>query len=300
MEKVFYEVDPFNRLIVRNPPGRASMIKRFRQVVFGRFKTDEDNALYYEVNKSSGLDIPQKIKFSGKYSLEKNRHLILTLNKWNNQCEGNRLALNARMIDANSNEIAFLLTSRAAENKSLTYIMRFSGSWQADGHNRLTFWVERDGKDADNLILSGAWELNKNNEVVYRHGNDTDTVIFRGRWDIGGRRRINYVLDKKLGSGFSFRTSFGTVAPEGKDTYVTFDIGIGISKARKLHRKVVLTGKWKISKDKEIVLETSDAEAGGLILRFTKEMFDSDAIAYIESVVKDREKFIGGGIAFKW
>ncbi len=82
MDRVFYEVDPFNRLIVGKPPGRASRVKRFRQVVSGRFGTDENNALYYEVNKSSGLDIPQKIRFSGRYSLDKGHNLVMTLNKW--------------------------------------------------------------------------------------------------------------------------------------------------------------------------------------------------------------------------
>ncbi|MDP2912185.1 MAG: hypothetical protein Q8N76_07640, partial [Candidatus Omnitrophota bacterium] len=79
MEKVWYEVDSFNRLIVSGPAGRRSRVKKFRQVAYGRFKTGSSNTLFYEVNKSSGADIPQKIKFSGKYSLDKNHNLIFTL-----------------------------------------------------------------------------------------------------------------------------------------------------------------------------------------------------------------------------
>ena len=300
MEKVFYEVDPFNRLIVGKPPGKGSRVKKFRRVIYGRFRTDENNALFYEVNKSSGLDVPQKIKFSGRYSLDKDRNFIITLNKWNNQCEGNRLTLKAKIIDAKSNEIALLVSSRADENKGLTYIMKFYGSWQADKHNKLTFGVER-GKDAiDDLVLSGAWELNRNNEIIYRHGKDADIITFRGRWDVSHRYRISYLLDKKLNSGFNFRSSLGTLAPEGKSPYVTFDIGIGISKNRKLNKKIILSGKWKISQDKELVLEISDIEAGGATLKFKKEMFDRQGVAYIESIIRDKERFIGGGIAFKW
>ena len=300
MEKVFYEVDPFNRLIVASPPGRGSRIKKFRQVVYGRFRTDGNNELYYEVNKSSGIDVPQKIKFSGKYSLDKDHNFIITLNKWNNQCEGNRLALKAKIIDAKSNEIALLVSSRADENKGLTYIMKFYGSWQADKHNRLTFGVER-GKDAiDDLVLSGAWELNRNNEIIYRHGKDADIITFRGRWDVSHRYRISYLLDKKLNSGFNFRSSLGTLAPEGKDAYAVFDIGIGVSNARKLRRKVIFSGRWKMGKARELILETSDIETGGATLRFTKEIFDRSGAAYIESVFREKERFIGGGIAFKW
>ena len=255
MDRVFYEIDPFNRLIVGKPPGRGSMVKKFRKVVHGRFGTDENNELFYEVNKSSGIDIPQKIKFSGKYSLDKDRNLVITLNKWNNQCEGNRLTLKTKIIDANNNEIALSVNSKVSENKSLTYIMKLYGSWQADKHNRLTFGVER-GRDAiDDLVLSGAWELNRNNEIIYRHG---------------------------------------------KDAYAVFDIGIGVSNARKLRRKVIFSGRWKMGKARELILETSDIETGGATLRFTKEIFDRSGAAYIESVFREKERFIGGGVAFKW
>ncbi|MDP2981100.1 MAG: hypothetical protein Q8N67_03440, partial [Candidatus Omnitrophota bacterium] len=114
------------------------------------------------------------------------------------------------------------------------------------------------------------------------------------------KHRIRYALDKKTGSGFSFKSSLGTLAPKGKYAYVTFDIGIGISKTKRLVRKIIFSGKWKIARGKELILETSDVEKGGLTLRFTKEMFDKQGMAYIESIVKDKEYFVGGGVIFKW
>ncbi|MCX5687290.1 MAG: hypothetical protein NTV71_01365 [Candidatus Omnitrophica bacterium] len=126
MKKVFYEIDPFNRLIVSNLPGdRRSVVKKFRQVVYGKFMIGKNNALFYEVNKSQGIDVPQKIKFSGRYSLDKGHNLIVTLDKWNNQCEGNRLALKAKIIDAKSNEMSLLVSSKVREDKSLTYIQAY-------------------------------------------------------------------------------------------------------------------------------------------------------------------------------
>lgn len=299
-ERVYYEVDPFNRLIARTPPGRKSRIKKFRQVIYGRFRTGRDNAIFYEVNKSQGIDIPQKIRFSGDYSLTKEHDLIITLNKWNNQCEGNRLALKAKIIDAKSNEIALLVNSKLSENKGLAYIMRFYGSWQADKHNRLTFGVEKESNKIDPLILSGAWEINNNNEIVYNYGNDGQNLIFKGHWDINDRCRLKYVLGGKTDSGFNFRSSLGTLAPKGKKAYVAFDVGIGINGPRKPRRKVIFAGRWRIGAGKELILETSDIKESGLTLKFTKEMFNKKGIAYLESAVKDREFFTGGGIAFKW
>ncbi|MEK6732523.1 MAG: hypothetical protein AABY55_02765 [Candidatus Omnitrophota bacterium] len=300
MDRVWYEIDPFNRLIVASLPGRRSMVKKFRQVVYGRFKTGSSNTLFYEVNKSSGADIPQKIKFSGKYSLDKGHNLIFTLNKWNNQCEGNRLSFKAKIMDARSNEIVFLANSKTGENKSLTYMMKLYGSWQADENNRLTFGVKRENDKTDSLTLFGGWQLNENNEIVYQYGGSDQVLTFKGYWDIKDKCRLRYLLDKKIGSGFNFRTSLGTLAAEGKEAYVTFDAGIGISKTEKLRRKIIFSGRWKIGKGKELILETSDIEEGGLTLKFTKKMFDRQGIVYIESIVRDKERFIGGGIAFKW
>ncbi|MDP2921411.1 MAG: hypothetical protein Q8O12_03475 [Candidatus Omnitrophota bacterium] len=302
MDRVWYEVDPFNRLIVAGPPGkeRRSRVRKFRRLVSGRFKIDTGNELFYEVNKSSDADIPQKIKFSGKYSLDKNHNLVFTLNKWNNQCEGNRLTLKTRIMDAKSNEITLLVNSKADKNKGLTYIMKLYGVWQADKRNRLMFGVERDPGRADNLTLSGAWEINKNNEIVYRRGKESQAIIFRGSWDISDRNRISYALDKKINSGFNFKASLGAVVSKAKDKSLVFDVGIGISKAKKLRKKVIFSGKWKMDKGKELILETSDAEQAGVKLKLTKEMFDKSAIAYIESIFRDEEGYVGGGIAFKW
>lgn len=300
MEKVWYEIDPFNRLIVSGPAGRRSRVKKFRQVAYGRFKTGSSNALFYEVNKSSGADIPQKIKFSGKYSLDKNHNLIFTLNKWNNQCEGNRLTLKTKIIDAKSNEVAFLVNTRPDENRGLTYTMKLYGSWQADKHNRLTFGVEREREGIDNLTLFGAWEINKNNEIIYKYGKDNQDIVFKGYWDIKDKCRVSYVLDKGINSGFDFKSSLGTLAQKGREKYAVFDIGIGIFKAKKLRRRLIFSGRWKIKKGKELILETSDIEEGGIKLKLTKEMFDKDGLAYIEAIIKDKERYIGGGIAFKW
>ena len=74
MQKIRYEVDPHNRL-TRLGPGK------FRQVIDGEFKLDDNNSLAYHVKKSDNIDIPQQIKFSGDWSLDTGHNLILTLDK---------------------------------------------------------------------------------------------------------------------------------------------------------------------------------------------------------------------------
>lgn len=297
--RVLYEIDPFNRLIVRRT-GKGSSVRKFRQVVSGCFKRDKKNNLFYEVNKSSGMNIPQKIKFSGNYSLDKDHNLVFTLNKWNNQCEGNRLTFKTQIIDVQSNEITFLLNSKVSENKGLAYLLKLYGSWQADKNNRLTFGVEKDRDRVDRLILFGAWEVDKNNQITYKCGNNSSVLKFKGHWDIKDKYRLSYILDKEIDSGFDFSVSFGKVAPEGKDNYVIFDIAIARAENKRLHRKVVFSGIWRISKDKELLLEISPDKEKSLALKFTKDLFGQKGLAYIESAVKAKERFVGGGVAFRW
>ncbi len=61
-----------------------------------------------------------------------------------------------------------------------------------------------------------------------------------------------------------------------------------------------MSGRWKIAGDKELILETSDIEEGGVRLKLTKEMFDRQGLVYIESIFRDNEYFTGGGVIFKW
>ena len=298
--RVLYEIDPFNRLIV-GQGGKKTRVKRFREVVSGAFKIDEKNNLFYEINKSQGIDTPQKIKFSGNYSIDKNHNLIFTLNKWNNQCEGNRLILKARIIDAKSDEITFLMNSRVSPTKGLTYIVRLYGSWQVDNNNRLTFGVQRDKDEVDKLTLFSSWDINKNNEVTYSCGEGSGVIGLRGQWALKDKYRLSYTLDKRINSGFDFTTSFGQVVPKGKGAYVIFDIGITISKEKTIHRKITFSGKWKMGKGSEIILETSPlGNEKAASLKFTKEIFGQDGLAYIESSLRDKEKFIGAGMIFRW
>ena len=48
MERVRYEIDPHNRLVIRKTAGKTSL-PYFRKVVTGRFKIDKNNALTYHV-----------------------------------------------------------------------------------------------------------------------------------------------------------------------------------------------------------------------------------------------------------
>ena len=297
--RIFYEVDPHNRLILKRS-GKRSEIKRFRQVASGRFKTDKKNRLSYEVLKSPVSSIPQKIKFSGRYSLDEKHNLVYILDKWNNQYAGSRLRLKTGIIDARSNEIIFLLNSKASKNKSSIYTMRLHGAWQADKNNRLTFGVKEGDKTSGTLTFFNAWKVNKNREIEYIFGPGGNSIGLKGSWLINKRGRLSYVLDKGIGSGFSFRTSLGHVIPKREKTYLVFDIIIDISKRKTIKRKIIFSGKWRLTKDKKILLELSPDRKKIITLKLTKDILDKKGFAYIESFLKDKDGYLGGGVSLGW
>lgn len=296
--KVLYDVDPHNRLIVKKT-GRRANVRGFRQIVHGRFKTDSKNKLYYELYKSSGATTPQKIRFSGNYSLDKRHNLILTLNKWNRKRHGGRLRMRTGIVHANGHEIVFLMNTRATRRRKSAYIMRLHGSWQVDSNNRLTFGVKKQRDKIDNLTLFNAWKINKNNEIAYSYGRDSKIITLKGSWRIKDRQRLSYALDKGINSGFDFRTSLGRVVMKAKKPYIRFDIAIDISKKKRIRRKIVFTCKRRIGKGRDITLEVSPGKRSAS-LKLTNEILGNKGLAYIESYLKDREGYLGGGAAFRW
>lgn len=296
--KVSYRIDPHNRLVIKSP-SRKSNVKKFRKVVSGRFKTDKRNKLYYEVVKASEHKVPQKIKFSGKYLFDKKHNLVYVLDKWNNQCEGNRLRFKTKVMDANKNEIMFLVQSQhPAEGQRSIYTMRLHGAWSADRNNRLTFGVKQKKGKRDTLIFFNAWQINKNNEIVYRYGSQPETITLKGNWEIKKKHRLGYVLDKRLDSGFDFRTSLSQVVPKRKKSYAKFDVVIEISKRKRITRKIIFAGKLKLNRARDIILEFSPRRKAAL--KLTKNIFNRRGLAYIESFLKGRERYLGAGLAFRW
>ncbi len=297
-DKVLYEVDPHNRLIFKSPK-KSSKLRKFRRVLSGYFKVDKKNSLRYQVYKSSGISTPQKIEFSGKYSLGKKNNLIFTLNKWNNQCQGNRLRLRTKLINIDGKEIVFLISSKRPDGKKKISLMRLDGSWSVDENNRLRFSVKKENSKTDNLTLLSAWKLNKNNEIIYNCGVKKNSIKLKGYWDIKKRYRLGYILDRNTHSGFNFTSSLGNIIKKGKLHYIKFDIIVNVSKKKSIKRGVIFRCRWNLKRNKRITLELLPGKKE-LNLKLTKKILNKKGIMYIESFIKEKERYLGVGTAFRW
>jgi len=260
MQKIRYEVDPHNRLIVKRTR-RKTRIKRFRKVYDGRFKLNKANFFTYHI-KAPGQDIdaPHQVKLKGKWSLTKNHDLRFTLDKWKRQTFGDQLTIKGDIIDIGKNFLLFAVTTKTKQNQDLVYILKFQGSWQADKYNRLTFKIKKERSRYDTFIFRGRWEINKNHQIIYQYEKaqlirklkQIHTLIFKGYWDIEDRARISYILDRDTNSLFNFRASLGIF----KNRYIKYELGTDLqNRARPSKKTILLFGTWKIKKNKGLTFE---------------------------------------------
>jgi len=93
------------------------------------------------------------------------------------------------------------------------------------------------------------------------NGRGVDAIVLKGKWDIKDRNEIRYEI--------------------------TIDVTCG----KKIERRPSFTCKYRPGAGREIVLE---AIPSGKALNIRL------GAAYLESFLKDKERYLGGGIAFRW
>ncbi|MFH1901391.1 MAG: hypothetical protein ABIK26_03970, partial [Candidatus Omnitrophota bacterium] len=89
-------------------------------------------------------------------------------------------------------------------------------------------------KGTGKITLTGDWEVNKQNEIIYTYEKSTrgkkekitKAVTLEGYRDIAGKHRIIYVLNKEIESEFDFKVSVGKLATRSLE----YEIGVAPSK----------------------------------------------------------------------
>lgn len=337
MQKVRYELDPHNRLIL-NETGAKSDLPKFRKVLDGAFKTDENNNLSYHIKAplSEGDKIPHQIRLSGEWYLTDNHELRLKLDKSGRETFGDQITLQGEILDVNENSLSFAITTTAKEKTRSTYVLNIGGSWKADENNRLSFHVRKEGGKYDILTFTGIWEVNKNHQIIYqyekaeliRKKRQTRTLTFKGYWDIKDKTRISYVLSQDTDSVFNFKTSTGIF----KEDYIQYEIGIGVTNREKQPlRTIKLFGRWNLKKDVGLIFEIeyennitkaiifgADAKLTGkdaisfrlknemenkdigINLELSHKIFKGDGEAFLRALASRKESAIYAGAAWRW
>lgn len=259
MQKSYYEIDPFNRLVI-NGTGSGTL-KKFRRVLDGKFTVDGNNNLSYHIKAplSEIENIPHQLKLDGTWSLGDGHKLNFTLDKNQRRTSGGLLTLQGRIIDVDKNSLLFAITTKSGSGQS-TYILDLQGSWNADENNQLSLRVKRELGGYDKLTLSGEWEVNKDHQIVYKYESSDlsgkkkqiHSLIFKGFWDIKSKARVSYLLEGDLASAFNFKISAGIFTKD----YIKYELGIGIGhKASPIKRTVTLFGRWRLKRNIGLLFE---------------------------------------------
>lgn len=329
-ERIKYEVDPFNRLAFAKK-GKTAGLPRFRNVLDGTFRIGRNNLLVYQLRSSSHPALPRRLKLSGNWSLNPQHQLALTLDKEQAQEVPNRLTLKGELIDAREDALVFSFSSKDADGKTHLYLLELEGKWQADRYNRLSFLAKKEKGLYDTLVLSGSWEVNEQNQIIYTYtktGLKTkkkvkQEIAFKGFWEINQKQRILYALNKELGSGFEFKVNLAKPAKRGLE----YELGLGLAPKKK---KITLFGSWKVSEKLGLLFQMpyQDGKIRGIIfeadckladgynlnlrlkntrhedlgikLKLSKSLFKDEGEAFLEALKDGKEVSLLAGAGFRW
>jgi len=292
MPRVRYEVDPHNRLIIKTT-GRKSGVPGFRHALDGRFRIAKKNTLSYHVKRSRCSDVPQQIKFRGKWSLDKDHNLVLTLNKWNNQIAGNKLVIKGRILDVKRNSLLFSVTTKTPRGSKRIDVLSLTGSFCADKNNTLTFNAARERGGSDIITLKGVWEISKKGKLVYKYTKRKKTYLltFEGRWDASDKFRVSYVIGKHA------ITIAGRWRVDMKKGFI-FEVRY---KNRKPHT-IVFGGTIKLAggNNLEIKLRNQRNKDLGVTLMLSKRFFKGCGESFLKALGSRKEITLTIGTGFIW
>ncbi len=288
MKKIRYEIDPHNRLVV-DSSGKKSGLPKFRRVIDGRFKVDENNELSYHIKAPYPEDeiVPRQIKLKGEWSLTDDHRLRLTLDTLGRATFGDRITLQGEILDVNKNSLLFAVTTTTKDNTRSTYVLDLSGTWKADEHNRLSFHVKKEDGRYDILYFKGVWEIDKNQQIIYqyekarliRKKRESHTLIFKGYWDIKDAVRISYLLGKGTDSSFDFRTSAGIF----RENYIKYELGIGSTgRSGPVRRTVTLFGRWSLKRGSGLIFEVEyeNGKTKEILFGADARLTDKDTLSF--------------------
>jgi len=269
MEKVRYEMDPYNRLMVTG--GKKSGARRYRLKLDGYFKTGNDNSLRYMVkspyNNTPYGDLPHRIDLKGRYSLTTNHDLLFTVSRSRKQRYAEQLTLRGGIVSVDKNSLTFAVTTRQGNGTSFTRSLVLNGRWNMDADQRIVFSVRRDSRIDDDLIFASGWKITKANEIEYsykrsgRTGKKVRTLTFKGRWEFINDNRIRYKLSLKDNSAFELQAVLVRAGFLGKRSALIYKMGAkavgelaaknGSSKIRYLK----FFGEWKVTRNAGLLFE---------------------------------------------
>ncbi|HDN86319.1 MAG TPA: hypothetical protein ENG49_03770 [Candidatus Omnitrophica bacterium] len=283
-----------NQLLVRRPFSKKI------EVVPGEFKVERNN-LIYEVDKSfsSPYSLPDKIKFRGRWSLDKDHNLVFYIS--GEEKKNKRLILRTGILFPKRDSLLVQIKCKRSRGISKVYFIKLKGLWHSDKFNRIAFSVVREDF-VDTLIFRGSWYLNKNQHIIYEYKKlktkEKNTLVFKGFWNIISSNRLGYSFRAQDKSNFEFRAHIQTPTLYPTQNKIKYRVGIGWAKSY-TERVIILYGTWKIKRSLGLVFEMNYGEGIIKRIKFTA-VVKLDRGKKLKFTLKDkRGKPVGLEIIFR-
>jgi len=246
-----------------------------------------------------------------KWRLNSKNELELTVTESRGLGSVEALSMKGEIAGVEPHGITALITSKKVGGVEVTRIVKLNGKWQADGKNRLSFAVSKEGGKEDILVLDGKWDIGKDNEIVYRYRKTAlkkrdrieRSLVFRGAWRINGTDRISYLLDSSGESGFVFKAQLDKAGIEGKLGALKYKVGIGVSRYKRPVERVVKilgTVRWDITKRYSLEFDATGARGRkpGMALTLSRKLLGGEAFLRFKKLAA--EKKAEAGVKFRW
>ncbi len=219
-----------------------------------KVKVDTENKLV--IDDKNRL---KKFVLDGRWSLTPENNLKLHVLASRSEFSGKTLVLKGDIESVTGKSLSFRVRECRLFSGLRSGTVQLKGIWRVDRYNRITFNAAKARGRYDTLTFQGAWQVNKQNEVIYRYfrkdlktrKKKTRTLIFKGWWDLG-KDRIVYRLDRATDSFFGIKAALQSRSLLAAEGEIKYQVGIKYLE-RKVYRRVTKTitiyGTWKLSRD---------------------------------------------------
>ncbi len=258
MNKISYEIDPHNRLVLKS--GKKSAVAKYRLSLDGSFRSGKANSLRYHVKAPYRKNTPRRINLKGRYSLTKDHNLLFTLRHSGKQYAKEALLLKGDIVLVKENMLGFAYATKENKGKTITRTLQLNGRWSMDKKSRIHFLAEKEKGEHDVLTLTGKWRITKGNEIEYtykkrrlkRRTRIEKKIIFKGSWEIVNNHSIRYVLGTSGNSGFDIEASLVRTGLVKNKNALIYKAG---ARLKTRSRNITLFGKWRLTRNTGLLFE---------------------------------------------
>ena len=137
------------------------------------------------------------------------------------------------------------------DGQKVTHLVKLSGRWRVNHHNRIVFLVNR-RDSCDTLLFEDYWKLGPHYEIIYTSGGNgggdhkPQQLVFKGFWCMPAKNRLSFVLGDNPAAVMTFAGAFAKKTLPAGTGCIEYRIKVG-SFWKTSRRELSFAGRWKLA-----------------------------------------------------